>query len=347
MSFPLASICKLILQCRFNTVMDFLKKHPLFVALVAVCLLAFAAGVYLLLGARAADEQAARALRNAEQSLQAASRAEIAPTRENLQLAEANVVALRTELDSIRQRLESGVTLETTEDPVQLITRIQRFISQMRRTAEAEGVRFPANSGFGFDRYVEQSTPPEQRYVARVDKQRLILEYLLNELIASGPSGITRVQRETIEVSQAETRAGATQPRAGAAARTTTAAAEGFRIDPAISARVPGAIDSLAFRITFTGFTESLQNFINRLAAFEYPIVIRSLEVGRPAATRTAATQRPQRTQTIEDIFGGFGGGAAQQPEQAAPAQRPVIEDNESEFTLVLEFVELTLPRNQ
>jgi hypothetical protein len=331
--------------------MDFLKKHPLFIALVAVCLLAFAAGVYLLLGARAADEQAARALRNAEQSLHAAARGEIAPTQDNLALAEANIVALRGELDTIRERLESGVQLQTTDDPVQLITRIQRFISQMRRTAEAEEVRIPANFGFGFDRYVEQSTPPAQPFVVRVDKQRLVLEYLLGELIASGPSGITRVQRETIEVPQTdargtETTRTAATTRAGSA-RTTAASGDAFRIDPAISARVPNAIDSLAFRITFTGFTESLQTFINRLAAFEYPIVIRSIEVARPAPARTTGSaQRPQRTQTIEDIFGGFGGGSTQPTQTAEPAQRPVIEDNESEFTLVLEFIELTLPRN-
>jgi hypothetical protein len=326
--------------------MDFLKKHPLFIALVVVCLLAFAAGVYLLLEARTADDQAARALRNAEQSLQAAARGEIAPTQENLGLAEANVEALRGELSTIRERLESGVQLQTTDDPVQLITRIQRFISQMRRLAETEEIRIPANFGFGFDRYVEQSTPPAQQFVVRVDKQRLILEYLLGELIASGPSGITRVQRETIEVPQTDART-TTTPRAGAAGRTTATAAGGdFRIDPAISARVPDAIDSLAFRITFTGFTESLQSFINRLAAFDYPVVVRSIEVSRPAAARTTGAQRPQRTQTIEDIFGGFGGGAAAPAQTAEPAQRPVIEDNESEFTLVLEFIELTLPRS-
>jgi hypothetical protein len=325
--------------------MDFLKKHPLFIALVVFCLLAFAAGVYLLLEARSADEQAARSLRNAEQSLQAAARGEIAPTPDNLALAEANVEALRGELSHIRQRLESGVQLQTTEDPVQLITRIQRFISQMRRLAETEEVRIPANFGFGFDRYVEQSTPPAQRFVVRVDKQRLLLEYLLGELIASGPSGITRVQRETIEAPQTDTRT-ATTPRAGAAGRTTTTASGAdFRIDPAISARVPGAIDSLAFRITFTGFTESLQSFINRLSAFEYPVVVRSIEVARPAPARTTGAQRPQRTQTIEDIFGGFGGAATTPAQTAEPTQRPVIEDNESEFTLVLEFIELTLPR--
>lgn len=327
--------------------MDFLKKHPLFIALVVVCLLAFAAGVYLLLGARTADEQAARALRNAEQSLQAAARGEITPTQENLALAEANVEALHGELSTIRERLESGVQLQATDDPVQLITRIQRFISQMRRLAETEGIRIPANFGFGFDRYVEQSTPPAQPFVVRVDKQRLILEYLLAELIASGPSGITRVQRETIEVPQTDSRTATTQ-RAGAAGRTAAGAPGGgdFRIDPAISARVPDAIDSLAFRITFTGFTESLQSFINRLAAFEYPVVVRSIEVSRPAAARTTGAQRPQRTQTIEDIFGGFGGGATAPAQTAEPVQRPVIEDNESEFTMVLEFIELTLPRS-
>jgi hypothetical protein len=329
--------------------MDFFKKHPFFCALLSVSILIFAFGIYLFLGARAADDRAARKLQAIQQNLQSVARGEIAPTVENLEQAEFNVIALRNDLERIRERLESGVYLQPTEDPVQLITRIQRFISQMRRATEAVSIKIPENFGFGFDRYVEQSTPPEQAVVARVDKQRLILEYLLGELIASEPRGIIRVQRETIESAQtAATTATATaRPTSGSAtraasARTTSAAGDSFNIDPAISARVPDAIDTLAFRITFTGFTQSLQTYINRLALFEYPIVVRSIEVARPAP---AQNTRAPRTQTIDDIFSGFGGGTAQTPQAEEPRQRPVIEDNESEFTLVLEFIELILPQ--
>ena len=50
-------------------------------------------------------------------------------------------------------------------------------------------------------------------------------------------------------------------------------------VDPRVTARVKGFIDTMAFRITFTGQTAALRNFVVRLAEFELPILVREVEV--------------------------------------------------------------------
>jgi hypothetical protein len=45
---------------------------------------------------------------------------------------------------------------------------------------------------------------------------------------------------------------------------------------------VPGAINTLAFGLTFTGYTDSLRELLNNLAKFDLPFVVRSIEVERP-----------------------------------------------------------------
>ncbi len=120
-----------------------------------------------------------------------------------------------------------------------------------------------------------------------------------------------------------------------------------FSIDPAVSARVPGAIDTLAFSITFRGYTDALREFLNRLAQFELPIVVRSVEVERPSGSETVVA--PPRRNEPEDIFARFGGeeSEAQPDRNEGQGPVPVIEENISEFTVLLEFIEVVLPETQ
>jgi hypothetical protein len=125
----------------------------------------------------------------------------------------------------------------------------------------------------------------------------------------------------------------------------------GFQINPAVSARVPGAIDTLAFRVTFTGYTPTLRKFLNNLAQFDLPIVVRSVVADRPATNAKAAKSKQSKASNIDDIFSVFGGSSA--PAEAASAkaapqanQTPVISETESSFTVTLEFIEIILPSN-
>ena len=117
---------------------------------------------------------------------------------------------------------------------------------------------------------------------------------------------------------------------------------ESFQIKDAISARVPGAIDTLAFQLSFTGYTDSLRIFLNNLAKFDLPIVVRSVDVQRP--NKSKSTTDAITGNNLDSIFGAFA--ASNDDEAPEEAQKPVISENISTFTVVLEFIEIVLPSN-
>ena len=121
-----------------------------------------------------------------------------------------------------------------------------------------------------------------------------------------------------------------------------SSSAKDFSIHPAITAKVPGAINTLAFRLAFTGYTDSLRRLLNDLAKFDLPIVVRSIEVDRPSGIST--TTKVPSNNDLDSFFGVFDGGSSSDVEDPEEAQKPVISENISIFTVVLEFIEIALP---
>ena len=58
-----------------------------------------------------------------------------------------------------------------------------------------------------------------------------------------------------------------------------------FEIGSSVTSKVEGAIDTIPFEISFSGKTNTLRDFLNRLAEFKRPIVVRSINVSRPNET--------------------------------------------------------------
>jgi hypothetical protein len=112
-------------------------------------------------------------------------------------------------------------------------------------------------------------------------------------------------------------------------------ALELFTVDPMVTARVPGAINTLAFRIKFISYSESLRILLNDLAKFDLPLVVRSVEA-EPAPQDQAR------------LLAMFNAGTDASATTAAPVdlsnRKPVITENYSEFTLVIEYIELPKP---
>ena len=103
-----------------------------------------------------------------------------------------------------------------------------------------------------------------------------------------------------------------------------------FQIDPRISARVPGFVGATAFRLTFISNTESLRILLNKLATFELPLVVRSVEV-EPSAPAAQAN-------TLNSIFGT----AATTTTPAEPVPpKPLVEKVLSKFTVTVELIDL------
>lgn len=313
--------------------MDFIKKNTLFCIVVAICLSAFAAGAFLAYNASSKVQSAERKLSSARSQLTSLERASPAPTEANVKASQENIDKLLAELSEIRENLQRGSRLNTSADGVAVMAAIQQYISDFQRRAEShvgpdgepDPIEIAPDFAFGFEQYIDEATPlDDEARTRKLDQQRQILNFLVNQLIAANPDSITAVRREFIEQ----------------VVRDSRDQTKGFVIDSAVSARVPGAIDTMAFSVTFTGYTDSLRLFLNNLAKPELPIVVRSIEVDRPSGSETV------NAPAVDDDFGGLFNNlsANNQRGEDAQAQEPIISENISRFTVIVEFIEIVLP---
>ena len=319
--------------------MGLFKKNPVFCILCAVGVLAFAGGTAMVVMESGKLTKSKQQVAGADSQIKGLLYASPAPTPENVQAAQQNAEELNAKLKSLREELQRGSRLTVSSDGTRVMAGLQRYISNYRKkvanhkTADGEPapIQVPDDFAFGFDKYAKTTTiADDATIIPELDKQRQVLGYILNQLIASDPAGIQVVERETLKNAGPDD--------------------NGFQINPAISARVPGAIDTLAFRVTFTGYTPALRKFLNKLADFELPIVVRSVEVDRPTASGKGAKKKKSASNNIDDIFSVFGGASAGADAKAetkpVATQTPVISETESSFTVTLEFIEIILPSN-
>ncbi|PXA05596.1 hypothetical protein DDZ13_01605 [Coraliomargarita sinensis] len=316
--------------------MSFFKKNLLFCIVVFLCVAAMCAGLFLAFSASGKVKEAKNSLNSAELQLTALLGSDPAPSVDNLQAAKQNLSELQQSLSQIRKELQKGASLSTSEDGVSVMAGIQQYISKFQKatdehvdeTGEPAEIVTPQDFAFGFEQYIDEASMLEDpEKVSLLDKQRQVLSYLLTQLIASDPESIDKVRREVLE-----------EP-AGEGAKT-------FRVDPAVSARVPGAIDTMGFSLTFSGYTDSLRELLNRLSRFDLPIVVRSIEVDRPSGSETVVA--PTNRGGADNIFDLFGGGeTAGTEEESSEGPKPVIEENISQFTVILELIEVVLPETQ
>ena len=314
--------------------MGFIKKNLIFTIIMAVCILAFAAGLYFAFAESGKIDQKKQKITSAESQLKSMRFADPAPTPENVEASAENVAELKAGLRKIREDLGRGARITTSADGIGVMAGIQQFISSYQREAatqtDKDGEPFeiivPDDFAFGFEQYLDEATMlDDDELIPVLDKQRQILSYLLNKLYEAEPESIVSVEREVIE-----------QKAEG------SSSANGFAIHPAITAKVPGAINTLAFRLAFTGYTDSLRRLLNDLAKFDLPIVVRSIEVDRPSGMSTTA--KVPANNDLNAFFGVFDGGSNSEIEAPEEAQKPVISENISTFTVVLEFIEIALP---
>ena len=314
--------------------MGLFKKNPAFCLFCVVAVLVFVGGSALVVMESDKLSKSKAQVVSADSQIKGLLTASPAPTHENVQAAQQNAEELSAKLLSLRETLQRGSRLKISNDGTRVMSGLQKYISNYRRqivahkngAGEPAPIRVPANFAFGFEEYLEETNIGDDPVlVPQLDKQRQVLSYILNQLIAADPAGIQVVERELLEAPASD--------------------AKSFRINPAVSARVPGAIDTLAFRVTFTGYTPALRKFLNNLAQFDLPVVVRSVDVDR-AATTKAAQHRP--ASNIDEIFSVFGGDSSSASAEAASEVNgtPVISETESSFTVTLEFIEIILPSN-
>lgn len=314
--------------------MGLLKKNPLFYIICVTALLVFVGLSALAVIEFGQLSKLKQQSAKVDRQLQMLLYADPTPSADNLQAAQQNATHLQAQLHRVCEKLKRGSLLTISNDGVRVMSGLQKYIAHYRKQVTthldanevAAPIQVPDNFAFGFEAYIETTTIPEGEFIVLLDQQRKVLSYVLDQLIDADPSGIQAVEREALELPS-------------------DARNVGFRVNPAVSARVPDAIDTLAFRITFTGYTSVLRTFLNNLARFELPVVVRSVEVKRSSTASVQASSSGSQG-NLEDIFGIFGDSSAAvaSPATASETNRtPVISETESSFTVTLEFIEIIL----
>ena len=228
--------------------MKYFKKYPLFFVVTAVLLLAFAgmAGfdVYL-----------------------------------NSQRATVSK-KLSREMNSYRDALADDPTQKAIDASKSNIDKLKGHLARKLEIDLSDSM------DFGFKKYVAPNAePPKEEALAAIWKQACVLNYVNKKLFAcksdKSPMWILNVQRELLPEEGVKDD-GKQRRNARARRNADSQSGDNFKIDPAITARKAGSLDTIAYKFTFAGHTDVLRRFLNQLKDFDAMLVVRSIDV-KPA----------------------------------------------------------------
>lgn len=254
--------------------MSWLREYPWFATALVTLSLAVLAEAGCLGERWAAARTARRRGDKSSRELRSMAAIQPEPTAENTARIEAELnranqalTAMRTELNPtgpVASRLASATAPGNRPNA---FFDIAAFVEVMRTRAKEAGVTLRPDERFGFSSYANEA--PEAAHLTAVFRERLFVQYLLETLIDARPRQLLSVQRE--------------RPRGPGGGHPANPVAAGagdyFDLDPHLSARVPGIVETTAFRLAFTGGTAVLRTFLIKLAGFEVPVVVRAVEV--------------------------------------------------------------------
>ena len=298
--------------------MNALRNFPVFVVATLVLGLGLLGEAGLIAHSRSTARAARKNLERVSRELRTLETLRPAPTPENVALVEAELKRatqmLSIEQEELRPVGDKAAHFFAAAAPVRrpdAFFDLAGFVEAMRGRARGAGVLLRADERFGFSSYAHEA--PEVARMAAVFRERRIVQYLLEALLEAKPQRLLSVQRSRPE---GKPGAGATGSPAGPTARGESAekATDYFEIDPRVSARVPGLVEATAFRLSFTGHTDTLRALVAKLADFELPVVVRAVEV--------APADRP-----------------ADGPAVTATTAVPLVSPGWSRFTVTVEFI--------
>lgn len=294
------------------------KSNPIFCSLILACGIAAAGEVYLLLpfdlpgSLNHKSQSAISKLAKMKKDYEGYQRAEPTPNEENqkllagdLNVAIKNLADLRDSLTGkggLPEKLRAEAPPTDTRDAYfKLLTLRDDWLKKFQEASfpipgrpdqPPRNIVLAAGDAqwFGFASH-KQTGPSGTEQIAKVFRQAQVADYLLNSLVAAEPFEFVSLQRE-IPLTKAERderdklirdakeRKQALPEFAGSiVAGSGTDPADFFDIDPLITARVPGSVETMPFRLVFVGKSESLRSLLNKFAAFELPLVVRRVDV--------------------------------------------------------------------
>ncbi|HEY5551776.1 MAG TPA: Amuc_1100 family pilus-like protein [Opitutaceae bacterium] len=314
--------------------MNFLRNHPLFggalILLGALCV----AEIALALKFRGEAGEAGQLLEARRAELAGTTMLRPFPSPESAAAVEADLENSRRVVAAMRASLRGSPERAGTILSAPPASRtdaffdLARFVERNRDRATWAGVAIRADERFGFSLYANEG--PEPDLIPAVHRQKAIVDFLLGVLFDARLRELVSVQREVAHIAGLEGR-----PDVVEIAPPNDATF--FTVDPRVTARVPGFVDSTGFRITFVGQTGALRDFLNRIAAFEHPVIVRSVEI-EPMPEPQRAQGLAPAAPSLASLFGG----PVQQSAAAVPTGPvPIVSRNLSRFTVTVESIEL------
>lgn len=354
--------------------MSFYRKNPLFAIGLTVCVLLALGELALIYERFAASRAAAKRLQERGVELQDMAQRIPPPTREISAAIEADLAKAQAALSSMQGELKGrGPAAERIRNAKVPAARtdayfdLATFVEKIRELARKRDVDIrPEAARFGFSAFANEG--PVQDHIEPVFRQRQMAQYLVESLLEARPRAILSIKREhTIGKAEREARAAAVANGEILPEVTGDDGPDYFTIDPRVSARVPGFIDTTALRLVFIGQTAALRTFLNQLASFELPVLVREVEVDTATNEEATAQAAPEDSIMAAETGPSLESGAsvvlsADGPDEAAtprppvkpkvPAARmarpaaatPIVSKSLSRFTVTVEFVELVPP---
>ena len=291
------------------------------------------------------------------------------PTEENINLSETNT----QNLQEILLKKKTSLIAENNILPnnnritgIEVLAKIQGFLVDFEEASTyldpfgvEKEIEILENEAFGFAEFAGSNTvAPSDENAPKLDLQLGILRYILTQLYAAQPFSIEAVEREAaikldndkIDPSSKPTRNVSRKTRKSK--KLPKKMEDIFQIDPVITAEVPGSIETMGFKVIFSGHTNSLREFLGRIAKFEIPLVIRDISVKPKLIGKENDENNPSnrfkaspKDNPFNKLFNVLDKSNKESSDEtfnpSSIIQKPLISNNESIFTVVLEYIEL------
>jgi hypothetical protein len=187
------------------------------------------------------------------------------------------------------------------ENSIEMYFDLAAFVEKTRLLATRAQVLLRPDEHFGFSAYARAG--PALDLLPAVHRQRVFGQSVIEALLESHPRAVLAVQRERPLPAAQRARRTPTVPAGGREAATADDRQQDyFDPDQRLSLRLPGRWESEAFRYVFTGQTPALRSFLNRLAAFRLPAIVRSVEAEPVNADATPPDPAEQLTAACNPV---------------------------------------------
>lgn len=281
--------------------MNFLRQHQLSVVLL-LCAAVIGMEAWLWRTVQDGSRRALAALEQKKQERDWLARQSPAPSAETEQALGAELAALRARIEALRRELQprppEPLAVPAPARAMDAYFELAGLVEKARARAITSRITLRPDERFGFATYANEGPGPD--LLAPVHRQQLAVEQLLDPLFESRPLALLGVKRE---------------PPPGVVGTGRAGGEDFFTLDPGLSLRRAGLIETEAVRIEFTGQTSTLRTFLGGLAHLRHPVVVRGVDV-EPLAT--SGNLRPAAS-------------------SGAPV--PVVRQSLSKFAVTVEFV--------